>query len=599
MLSFREAVRSRSLHHLCIVIVGLLAYSNTYSVPFLFDDLSGIVDNPLIKSLGFYLHPSSASSFGPLQYQFFLNRYVGDLTFALNYWTHGLDVFGYHLVNISIHLLNGLLIYHLVDLFMSATSCEQKSRSLIPLVASLLFISHPLQTQAVTFIYQRYTSLGTFFILAALVLYARFRRLYAQAETPWMLQGLTLYGGALVVALLAMKTKEIAFTLPLLICMYELSFTGKARNYALLVPFLCTMPVIPLTILFVQRGVAGVANGIGDAARMKAAMSHGDYLLTQIKVIMTYLRLIFLPVRQNLDYDYPIVTSFFRADVILSFMALLILAGGTLFLFRKVADQEQRNEDLRHARLFCFGLAWFFITLSVESTVYLVDVIFEHRMYLPSIGLFVALASGGEWLVHRCERLRKPVAIIIPLVIVALAATTFVRNRVWRSPVTLWDDAAKKSPNNARAHINLGIAYDKVGEPDLAVIHYRRALALDPSSEGVYNNLGMISLKKGNYPQAIEYFRAGIAITPDSSLIYSNLGSALEDAGRLDEAALALKRAIALDSNDETAYYNLGRVCFKKGLYREAEAAFGMSLSLNPGNRDALHNLEVVRAAMK
>lgn len=214
-------------HIISIIVIGLLAYSNTFHVPFHFDDTYNIIANYKLKDLNNFWPPSGS-------------RWAGFLTFALNYHFGGLDVVGYHIINLAIHILNAILVYWLVILTFktpffsnqqSAVS-NQKKQTLIypftylPLFIALIFVSHPIQTQAVTYIVQRFTSLATMFYLLSLVIYIKFRSQQSAISGQQKLPATryTLYAVSFLSAILAMKTKEIAFTLPVVIALYEFMF---------------------------------------------------------------------------------------------------------------------------------------------------------------------------------------------------------------------------------------------------------------------------------------------------------------------------------------------------------------------------------------
>ncbi|MEE9614704.1 MAG: hypothetical protein V3W31_07095, partial [Thermodesulfobacteriota bacterium] len=279
-----EKVRTNSLSApltsiALIAVTALVVYSNTLNGPFLFDDDWYVVNNVKIRDLGNFLDLSGT-------------RYVTFLTFALNYYFGGLDPFGYHLANIVIHMVNGLLVWWLVILTfrtpaMERTAGEPGLKYLVALVAALIFVSHPIQTQAVSYITQRFASLATLFYLLSLVLYVKWR-----FSRRWWL-----YAVSLLSAIVAMKTKEIAFTLPAMLCLYELAFfprEGFSKRLPALVPFLLTMAIIPLTYFAPEFGPElGIGEKGSDAAekirelnvlQMKT-LSRYEYFATQMRVI--------------------------------------------------------------------------------------------------------------------------------------------------------------------------------------------------------------------------------------------------------------------------------------------------------------------------
>ena len=317
--SIRKVLNKPVVHILLLALMGLLAYSNTFEVPFQFDDKPNIVINPIIKDLRYFLETEKAKMFtGKNEYPAFTRRYIGHLTFALNYKIHGLDVTGYHVFNLFIHVLNAILLYWFVVLTfrtpkLKGSPLGDSSRP-IALFAALLFVSHPMQTQAVTYIVQRLTSLATLFYMLSLVLYIKTRLKTEQQSSKT--GAFLLYFFSVVSALLAMKTKEIAFTLPLVIALYEcMFFRGKIkRRLIYLIPLLLTMLIIPLTYIGLYSGMdRPVGEMIHDADRATTIrdISRVDYLVTEFRVIVTYLRLLVLPVNQSVNYAPTLYRSFF------------------------------------------------------------------------------------------------------------------------------------------------------------------------------------------------------------------------------------------------------------------------------------------------
>jgi hypothetical protein len=401
-----EGIYNQPLTHvLTIIFVALLIYSNTFNVPFQFDDIDNIIDNPSIKDLLHFPDAGMAKS-GSISEDVkpFINttRYIGYLTFALNYKLYGLDVRGYHLVNILIHMSNSLLLYWLMVFtfrtpFFSSEVGHQTladaSRNFIAVFTALLFAIHPIQTQAVTYIVQRFTSLATLFYLLSLVMYIKWKESKEQ-QTKRYVPSSMIFAISLLSAVLAMKTKEFAFTLPLVMAMYELMFfQGKIKRRLLyLVPFVLTMLIIPLTLTGAGGSLTDISGDEATALSETQDISRLDYLYTQFRVIVTYTRLLFLPINQNLDYDYPVYHSLLDPAVLFSFISLLLIFALGVYLYHMSRHPEIKGRYW--LRLISFGIFWFFITLSVESSVIPIrDVIYEHRVYLPSAGFFIALTT--------------------------------------------------------------------------------------------------------------------------------------------------------------------------------------------------------------
>jgi hypothetical protein len=525
-----------------IALTGLVVYSNTFNVPFLWDGVGKIAENPLIKDLGYFQNPIEAK--GSRHYEFFRRRYIGYLSFALNYRINGASVFGYHLVNLIIHVADAFLVYALVVLTFRTPRLQgsplQARARLIALLSGLFFISHPIQTQAVTYIIQRLTSLAALFYLLSLVAYVKAR--VSSRKAP----GILLYALCLISAAMAMKTKESAFTLPFIVALYEFMFFRDSlkRRLPYLAPLALLIPIIPLGMIQPDAPMGQVVSGLAEETRLQTDMPRLHYLFTQFRVVVTYIRLLFLPVCQNIDYDYPVCRSLLRAGVLASFFFLAALFSLGMFL---LARSRVSGSALR---LPAFGIFWFFITLSVESGIVpIVDVIYEHRVYLPGVGAFLAVLSGGFLLMDKFadEKTGKAAAYLLILAVLVFSCAAYARNSLWKSEISLWGDAAKKSPFKVRPHNNLGLAYSEAGLIDEAIIHYGHALALKPDTLQVLNNMGLAYSKKTLFDKAINYYRIALSLDPDSIAVLNNMGLAYLRKGLLDEAEGYFVRARRLD----------------------------------------------------
>ena len=568
---------SRKIKQLTVLLfLALLAtaiYSNTFSASFHFDDIYNIVENAWIKDLK-NLRDLSHS------------RYVGFLTFALNYHFSGLDVFGYHLVNLIIHIINAFLVYSLVLLLFKipinpshpqypASSISDPS-SWIALATALLFVAHPIQTQAVTYIVQRFASLATLFYLLTVVCYLQWRL------TPSRAKGRSLwYAVALICTVLAMRTKEITFTLPFMLLLVEAAFFQPLtrKSFMALIPFLLTLPIIPLTP---RPGHAGLT-------RITTEISRLDYLFTQFRVIVTYLRLLIFPAHQNLDYDYPIYHSLFHPAVFLSFLFLLSLFGLATYLLvnssrstvRSLTENKVRSYTrltTHDSRLISFGILWFFITLSIESSIItLGTVIFEHRLYLPSVGIFFSLTMGLFILLKTSN---KRFYIIVSCITVILCVLTYQRNNIWKDPLTLWKDVVMKSPMSGRAHNNLGQSYYELGETDKALKEYLTAIELDPQHAEAHNNLGILYKDLGKQEESFREYQTALRLQPNSAQIHYNLANAYRINGKFKRAQDHYERTTRLDPYHAQAYNNLGFVYENQGKLNEAFESYRRAIQI-------------------
>jgi len=572
--------RERLVALLVIAVATVAAYSNTFAASFHFDDIPNIVQNASAHSLS---GPSPSS-----------NRYLGYLSFALNYNFGGERVFGYHVVNVLIHVCNGLLLFWLAEITLRTPALRHAEtgpllRRYLPLAAGLLFAMHPLQTEAVTYVVQRLTSLATLFYLLSIVLLAQARLSFEAERSPnW--RAACLYSLSVAAAAAAMKTKEISFTLPLVAAGYELVFFRPRRRLLLVAPLAAAALLIPLGLATQGKTLVDV---LGDASRVAAEapeIPRSVYLLTQARVVVTYVRLLLLPVGQNLDYDFRLSRSIADPDVLFAIVALSAVAGFAVLLLVR----SRKTNDATGPLVF-FGVGWFFVTLGVESSIIPIrDVIFEHRVYLPSAGASVSLAAA---LLHGVERLRLRISPALQcaaaLLVTAgpLGAATYARNFVWKDEVSLWSDVVARSPLKARPHNNLGLAYQQVGAAADAVREGREAVRLEPEAGHAHYNLANAYAQSRELDDAIREYREAIRLTPGLAKAHNNLGLALEAQDRLVEAAAEYREAVRLDATSAKPHDNLGRSYARNGQLDGAIAQYREAIRLAPWLGEARSHL--------
>ena len=588
-------------HIACIIILGLAVYSNTFTAPFVFDDTWNITENPAVRDISYFLNPdkldSSPRDVADIK-EGFRSRLFGYLTFALNYKIHGLEVGGYHSANLLIHIFNSLLVYLLVLLtfrtpFQKRRTCldpsfDTETGKTIACFCALLFVAHPLQTQAVTYIVQRFASLATLLCLSTLVFYIK-ARLSEQSlhRRAW-------FFAAIVSVVLAMKTKESSFTFPVIIIIYDFMFLeGSLKKRILfLSPFLLSMAIIPLTMLY--SGLSGqLLLDISTVSKETASISRFDYLFTQFGVIATYIRLLFLPFGQNLDYDYTVYNSFFVPQVWLPFLFLLSLFALAIYL---LCRSRKEGASAWGFRLISFGILYFFITLSVESSVIPIkDVIFEHRAYLPSFGFFLGVTVCAMLIKNRLPQpFKKAVIPVLFTFIIILASATYARNAVWSNPISLWQDAVNKSPLKARPHNNLGTIYFENGQISEALREFLASIALAPQYPEAHYNLGLCHDARGNHAEADAEFMLAIKLKPDYIAAHNSLGVSLFRQGRPEDAKQEFLNALQLDPSSISTHRNLAVYHEKRGDIPAAVLEYMKIAELDPANDDNFNTLGIL-----
>lgn len=641
-LSFERVIRSPWFAVVVILGAAFLFYSNTYENAFVFDDFHSITENRAVHDLGNFARPSVL--FSP--------RGLVDATFALNYRFGGLDVRGYHLVNIVIHGLNGLLAYFLFLLVLRLALPGRSGQAggemqgghgvdfcrAAALVSALIFVSHPVQTQAVTYIVQRYASMAALFYGAAVFFYLKARTLSREISskreeaarerageggrkaarrkkdlpgsrplagrggaprdgsqtmsvpnTPGVAGIALFYGLFVLCGFLAFLSKQNAASLPIAILMVEFLFLdGDWEAWKKKVPwfflYLVLWSLVILAVLGVfSREGTGVPwlEDVADISRETASVSRLQYLFTQFNVLCIYLRLFLLPVNQNLDYMYPFKESFFSG---LTPLAFLFLAGLAVFAWWA----------RKRWSVLSFGIFWFFITLSIESSLFPIqDALFEHRLYLPLYGL--SLAAG--FLVFHLLRSRVSLAFVLSaFLILTLGGATYLRNQVWRDEMTLWADVVQKSPHNDRAWNNLGIALEGEGRTEEGMKCLERALEINPRYPEAHYNMALYHGRKNDLENAIASYRRAIELYPPMAKAHFNLGNALRDRGSTGEAIRHYEEAVRHEPFFSEAYYNMGNVLKDAGRLDEALTLYRKALSVDPGNVKARMNLAIALA---
>ncbi len=521
----------------------------------------------------------------------FNTRFLVGLSLSVNYALGGLEPFGYHVFNVLVHIFNAILVYALAVLTFETPvlkgSISAKNRYLIGFFAGLLFLVHPIQTQAVDYIWQRGTSMTAFFYLASLVLYSKARM--GRSKICYCLSFLATLAG--------MFSKENMVTGPLSLALYEFSFFLPAealqKRLARLAPFLFLCVIPPLLLARGEEVTLDLMRPIVEAGpqksffgmdtltrgRSESTMPRAEFLLTEVNVLRTYFRLLFLPLNQNLDYDYPLSRSFLELKTFFSFLGSFSILAAAVYFFKK-------------NRFLSFCIFWFFLSLSVELLVPQADVLMEHRLYLSmaAFTLFLTAALTGFF-----KNNQKAAVFILVFAAGVFSILTYQRNFVWKSEFTLWSDAIQKSPKKARPYNNRGLASKKEGNLDAALADFTRALELDPAYSDAYNNRGLIYKDRGEPGRAIEDYGRAISADAKFAPAYMNRGVAYKLMNDLEKAMEDYNRALAVSPRLAEAYYN--RANLYRQLPGEADKALGdysRALELDPGLGDAYNNRAVL-----
>ena len=561
-----------------ILCAGLLVYHNALSHPFHFDDRPNILLNYFIHLRSLDLSAVSQAMFKSA----IPHRPVANLTLALNYYFGRINPAGYQAVNLAIHILNGVLVYlFLAQLlsYLAGRSRFQGAPDLVALVAALLWLVNPVQSQSVVYIVQRMNSLAVLFYLLALVAWFRFRISVRPDSIRSPLRWLYL-AGAVISFGLGLGSKEIVATLPLAVLLIEI-FCFRDLDLKWLRRYAWTFG---LALLFMA--VFGVIVLAGHPLQQLQNYYAGrdftlaERLLTEPRVIWHYLLIFFFPIPawMNLDYDIPVSTLALSPPstlpALIGILALLVLAV----------------VNARRTPLLSFATLWFFLQIAIESTFIPLEIAFDHRLYLPSVGLVLLVAVALLRLAGSQKRMIPAAAVVAVL----WAALAWARVQDWRTEEALWRNCVRKSPLKARTVTVLGDTYGKAGDTKRAEPLYLRAIRLDPKYDKAYNNLANIYNLTDRREQAIETLKQAIAYNPRSGHPYNNLGKNLLELRRYPEAADALARAVELMPYNAEAHNNYAAALGSLGKYPEAEAEFRRSLEIDPDLPETYSNLAIL-----
>ena len=493
---------------LALCVLGCLVYSNIFANSFHYDDFPQILDNQSIKNI-WNLHAI---------WNHWPTRFVTFFSFALNYHFGGFNLVGFHLFSLFVHIASAVLVFILADLIFNARWPA--------FCASAIFLTHPIQTEPVNYLVQRGVLLAAFFYLASLILYIKARLIHDSNSRGWVWKGY--YVGALLAAILAMLSKEMSASLPLCICLFEAFFlkSDLRKCCKMVIPFFMVSLLIPLLSIHSLNILH-----LPKAAEDYSGVSAGQYFLTQFRVKVTYLRLLVLPLKQSIVYDYPLTKSILEFNVLLSAAILIFIVGIGLKL-------------RKNSKIISFGIFWFFITLLPESSIVPIqNLMCEYRLYLPMVGFSLAL-SGGIFGLFK-DKMTLAVR-LLSVLIMLYAVLSYQRNKVWADEFALWNDAVHNAPQNQMAYLNRGVEYHKRGKLDLAMADYNMVIGLGPVTAVTLSNRGEIFKAKGDLKLALANFDLAIKINPSYVGTYINRGRLYEMQGKSDLALADYKKAITL-----------------------------------------------------
>lgn len=530
--------------YLTILLAAIGIYAGSLGYSFTYDDYHYIVDSEYIKGWRAFFSIFGSGYLSLLPENLDMTRPFMPFSLTVDYTFWGLNPAGYRLTNIILHALNSVLIYTLASYI---------SRGWVPLTASLLFALHPVHTEAVVGITFREDLLVTFFYLSSLICYIRF----ANGSR----------GGGYILSLLlffiALLSKEMAVTLPLVLLAYDYFFglRGKRKWYRYL-PYLGLIPLY-LWLLYIVY-----SNPPTPPAY------HGN-ILDISTVLAGYFKLLVFPFNLSVDYDIASSSNSW------TFIFLIISIFASVLYILKSEDKTGS-----------LCIAFFFITLiPVLNIVPTFRLIADRFLYLPSAGFCIFIAVIFYRIIPEKASWRKLYFLGPAAILLFYAATAMDRGRVWQNDLTLWSDVLKKSPQSVRAYTAIGAYYIKEGKDDEAFPFLQKSIELRPDYDKGYYNLGVVYLRKGNTDAAITAMKKAMEITPGYGKAHFNLGLAFMQKEKYDEAVAEYEKALSSMPGNAVLYNNIGNAYSSKMMYDRALQMYEKAVSINPDYADAYYNM--------
>lgn len=542
-----------------LAILIFLIYSNSFSCSWHFDDIPNIHHNPLLHMAKLSWANIKNALFSDRNNPNIPYRPVACLSFALNYYFNRLDVFGYHLINVLIHFLASLFIFLFLYRTLTLLTSKEKWSGdpyFVGLLSAVLWAVNPIQTQAVTYIVQRMASMAAMFYIMAMYWYLQARTARSRKRSAFFFT-LCLSSSAL-----ALGSKENAAMLPVSLVLCEVLILQEDPWNFLRAKWPFFASAILLTLLV---GVGYLYWKNGNFLNLESWYKNRPFswkqrLLTEPRVIVFYLSLLFYPMpnRLNIAHDFPVSTSLLEPpSTAFSMLFILMLITTALLLMRK-------------RPLISLAILFFFLNHIIESSIFPLELVFEHRNYLPSMLLFLPVSMGLWYLYNSfASKNKKWMAAVLSaftiLLLVSMGHSTYIRNITWKNERTLWIDAVEKSPRVFRPHHNLGKYYHDIGKVERALNEYRIALGckvVHTKDEKfiTYYNLGKLYSAQKDDETALSYYKKSIDINPTFPFNYNNMANIYERRGELRQAERYLQQALTLLPTSPRIRYNLGLI---------------------------------------
>ena len=581
-----------------IATIVFLIYSNSFNYDWHMDDRPNIVNNRALHIEN--LMPDS------IWQTFFANqgraksglfRPIACLTFSINWYIGKDNTLGYHLVNVGIHVATAVALYflflRLLSILYKPDDCDAHYISDTALLAAVLWAINPIQIQAVTYIVQRMAAMAALFYVLSILYYVKARTSFSirQRCNYFFLCALWFF--------CAIGSKENAILLPVSLVLLEWIFFQKTKTNFLRWPWtrvvLGGFIIAAILVVLVFTGADPIEAIRGWYGNRPFTLE--ERLFAQPRVVLRYLSQIFypLPERFSIAHDIILSESLLHPWTTLPAIGLIsILLAGSFIMAKRFP-------------LFSFAIIFFFLNHVIESSVYPLEIIFEHRNYLPTLFLFLPVAAGIKHLLYNLRQNNRLLcgilAIVMSFMITSIGLSTYSRNEAWATEITLWADAFQKAPNHIRPTVTLAIKLawrDNPSDADynFALKLFHRALELPETARKtekaeILNNIAGVYFNMGDNDRAIETYRKILKLDPSYLKNRADLIKPLILKGNFEEAAFHATYLIEQHPRNYDYQSLMGFIYLWEGRSTEALPYFQKALAYGPHSPNLMLNTGV------
>ncbi len=556
-----------------LFLLGLGLYANSFQNEMFWDDDDFILKNRYIQDWKYLPQYFSENAIAG---HYLLSNYwrpVLLLLFSLEWHLWQDWAPGYHIVSTCLHAVDSLLLYWLLFLLF-------KNQGLA-FSTSLIFLIHPVQTEAVVYANAVSDSLTSLFVFLSLISYTRLRLRQPQPLRPYLSFP---YLSSLILYILGLMSKETAFVLPGYLLLIESilkqgssSFKEKILTAIRSIgPFLLVAGVY----LCLRATVLNFNNTFNFYKEENVFTANFDVrLFTFFRVLTVYFGLLFLPLDLHVERSVALATSLFSGWAVVLGAGLFL---GLIFL---------ATREFKHRRVVSFGILWFFIGLLPSSNLLIPinALLYEHFLYLPLIGIFLAVISR-PWEAAKRKHLKPILGALLGGYLVFFCGRTIVRNQDWKDPITFYENLLTHAPDSYRVINNLGMAYAEGGFLQKAEGTYRKAIALDPANPVAYHNIAGVYRNSGRIDLAIKNFEKAIQLNPRFIFSYKSLAQLYYDQIDYLNARKTLERVLPYTEEKAEILHLLAQMAYKQGDFAGARAYLQKALEIDPQNQ-ALESL--------